>query len=166
MELLNTAKANNQYITDYIKFADTKVAGFITISSAISSLVLPSLYKWLGLHEINGLYLVYWTLLILGNLLFIGTIVSSLLALSPKATRANSLVSFPDIHDSSINEYTSRFLKLNNTEITEEYLKHNKTLSEIAFKKFKWIKIATRCCFGWIIIFGVLYLIYGATAIK
>ncbi|MBL7555498.1 MAG: hypothetical protein JNM24_06715 [Bdellovibrionaceae bacterium] len=165
MELLNTAKANNQYITDYIKFADTKIAGFIAISSVFNSIVLPILYKWLGSHEINWIFYFFWFFLIAGTVGFVGTLLFSLMALFPRGNKANSLVSFPDIASMSLSDYSDRFLKQTDQDIISEYLKHNKVLSDIALKKFKWLRCATRCCFLWISIFVFLYLIYSATAI-
>lgn len=158
-DLLLAAKSTNQYITDYIKVADAKIAGYITISSAISALVLPNINRWLITQPITGWYQLYYFLFALAVVLFVGTLISAACALSPRVDAAKSLVSFPDIAATQLDTYISQFLNLKSEEIAAEYLKHNKTLSLIAMNKFKKLKYATNFCYGWISIYLFLYVI-------
>lgn len=156
---LAAAKSVNQYITDYIKVADAKIAGYVTISTGISAVVLPNLQRWLATHPITGWYQLFYFLLGLSILFYLGTLVSALCALSPKVDPANSMVSFPDISSSDLSDYTMRFCRLSNEEILTEYIKHNKTLALIAMSKFKKLKYATNFSFAWISLYVLLYLI-------
>ncbi|MES2802588.1 MAG: Pycsar system effector family protein [Bdellovibrionota bacterium] len=167
MEQLTTARENNRYISDYIKVSDAKIAGFISISTAISAAVLPSFYKWLGAKPVTNSYILFWGLLILGTLFFLGTLICCLNALSPRVDTAKSLVSFPDIAKMNLSDYQDAFKKLTTDDaILMEYLKHNKALSDITLAKFKWLKKATTACYVWITIYVFLFIIYGITALN
>lgn len=163
---LQTAKDINNYVTGYIKVADAKVAGFVTVSTAASSFVLPNLYKWLADTPINGWYYLFWLLLVVASLALIGTLVCALNALSPKANSAYSLVSFPDIASMTPDNYSKAYLALSEKDLINEYLKHNITLSSVAVGKFKWLKYATKCSYVWAVLFVVLYVYHAITAIK
>lgn len=164
MELLNTARESNKYITDYIKIADAKIAGYVTISSAVSALMLPNIQRWLVSQPITGWYQLYFLLFLLAAIIFMGTLLFSLRALSPRVDAADSLVSFPDISKMNTNDYILKFNKLTEQEITDEYLKHNKTLSLIATKKFYYLKCATNCCLAWVPLYLLLFLIQVFTS--
>lgn len=163
---LQTAKDINNYVTGYIKVADAKVAGFVTVSTAISSFVLPNLYKWLAEAPINGWYYFFWLLLIISNLALVGTLICALNALAPKANSAHSLVSFPDIANMTPDKYSMTYLALSEKDLINEYLKHNVAMSSIAVKKFKWLKCATKCSYVWTVLFVTLYVCHATTATK
>ena len=107
----------------------------------------------------------FWILLAVASLALMGTLVCALNALSPKADPANSLVSFPDISKMDANAYAKAFFALSEKDLAIEYLKHNKTLSSIAMKKFKWLKHATAFSYVWVTLFILLFLVYAATAL-
>ncbi|MBY0315398.1 MAG: hypothetical protein K2Q26_07755 [Bdellovibrionales bacterium] len=163
---MQTAKDINNYVTGYIKVADAKVAGFVAVSTAVSSFILPNLYKWLAETPINGWYYLFWLLLVVGSLALVGTLICALNALAPNAKPAHSLVSFPDIASMTPESYSKAYLALSEKNLINEYLKHNVTLSSVAVGKFKWLKYATKCSYVWAILFVILYVCYAATAIK
>lgn len=166
MSNLQTAKDINSYITSYIKVADAKVAGFVSVSAAISGFVLPNLSKWIAENPINGLYYLFWILLTIASLALVGTLICALNALTPKASPANSLISFPDIAKMTPDSYKKAYHALSEKDLINEYLKHNVILSSIAVSKFKWLKYATNCSYVWAVVFVSLYLCYALTAIK
>ena len=166
MANLQTAKDINSYVTGYIKVADAKVAGFVTVSTAISSFILPSLYRWIAEKPINGWYYLFWILLVTASLALVGTFICALNALSPKSNPANSLVSFPDISKMTSETYAKAFFDLSEKDLNNEYSKHNVTLSAIAMAKFRWLKYATICSYIWATLFIGLYVCYAITAPK
>lgn len=157
MEKLIAAKNVNSYITDYIKLADTKIGAYITISTAISAALIPTIQKLLLTPNLGYYLTVLIILYSISVLAFIATLICSLNALSPKTTPAKSLVSFPDINKLTQDEYLNSYAALTETDLINEYLKHNKTLSEIAINKFKWLGRATNFCYVWILIYILLY---------
>jgi hypothetical protein len=166
MSDLQSAKDINEYVTGYIKIADAKVAGFVTVTTAISGFLLPNLYRWIAEKPIDGWYYLFWTLLVVGSLALLATLLCALNALSPSSDPAESLVSFPDISKMTPIEYKKAYFALSEKDLSFDYLKHNIALSKIAMKKFKWLKLATRSSYLWVTLFGCLYVFYAATAIK
>lgn len=160
MEKLNTAKDVNKYITDYIKLADAKIGAYITLSTAFSAVLVPSIVKLFSATDVGCwkpvLILVF--LMAIGS--YVGTLFYCLNALSPNTKGATSLVSFPDINKLTNDEYIQKFNELKDDDaLVNEYLKHNKTLSAIVMQKFANLSKATELCYFWIGAYVLLFVI-------
>lgn len=166
MDKLKEIKDVSSYITGYIKLADAKIAGYITIGSAISALLIPVISKWLVSHPHNPCLYFCWILFGIGITLFVAMLICALNAVSPRPDPAKSLVSFPDIAKMSSAEFTKTFEATSEKELTQEYAKHSAVLADIAAKKFLWLKRATNLTYAWVSIFLFLYLVSNINAIK
>ena len=130
----------NNYVTDYIKYADAKAVACITlVSMATGVLVATSGSIIAGAKGIGGILYVL-ALLALCSLMVstICTLWFALNALRPRVKSPNkSLHSFPDIAEVKLDNLKSEMDKLSPTEIRNEVIKHNLSLSLIAKEKFE-----------------------------
>ena len=148
---LNYASDTNKYISDYIKFADTKAATLLTFLGltlgGLFSLINYTLSKAAECHLANFKILIFFILglpLAVALIFSLLTILSIFKTLQPNTNRrTDSLNSFPYISQfSSSSEYLDALANLAEADISVEYSKHNWELSHICMDKYSTLKMA------------------------
>jgi hypothetical protein len=139
VDRIEYVRTTSAYITDYIKFGDTKAGAILGLVAVIAEAVAGSAPGALQTAAQAGNGTAYMTASVLAGVLISAALTAwhCVTALSPRTEKAASLNSFPDVAHLSAAAYVTQVSALpDDAAIAAEYSKHNWTLSNIAVKKF------------------------------
>lgn len=166
MDNVEFSQTINNYINEYIKFADKKagillsaIVGLGTASLAILQTTLTTIKAVSNKADlipncVSNIFTVFSILACMGSVLYLAAAARrNVFALSPSLDKANksleisnvTLCSFPDIASLDQAEYQSKLIDIEETEIIKNYARHNHVLSIIAGRKFNQIEKSVRC---------------------
>jgi hypothetical protein len=154
------------YITDHIKFGDTKAGAIVALSSGLAgALVAATKSLSDGLHRASAPVQIVATVF---GAAFVTSLVMALWraidALMPKTPMSDgSLASFPDIARLPTAEYVARIGALDEQKAAAEYASTNAAISRIAVAKFSairkavwWARLLILAAYGLGIVFVVV----------
>ena len=149
-QIQDFAKQTNTHATDYIKFADAKVAGLVTLTAAaaaISKVLIPEHAGGWFVDFLGWVKLAASIGVLLG---LFGTFWCAIIALGSRTPKADkSLGAFPDVAALQLADYINEVFALNQREIINNVLRHNYVLSKIAMAKHGWVRRSQRSCYLW-----------------
>ena len=136
----------NNYITDYIKFADAKAGSILTLVGligAVAGAAAPT-----ALDAMKQTNTILFAVGIGAGALTVActcvVIFFTIDALSPRTTSSLSLVSFPDIAKLDGEGYANSVAALSTAQMQRHYAVHNVNLAKIASAKFDDIRVALK----------------------
>lgn len=165
MDAAEFGENTRKYITDYIKFADTKASAILAAAGIISAASGLELQRYIALLY-TAHHLIECAAYLLGAIVCVSAVMTiwfGIAALSPSTPSvAPSLASFPDISELSVTEYGERAASLVSESIAKEYAIANASMARVATQKFTfisksvwWLRILLFGSFG----LGLLHLI-------
>jgi hypothetical protein len=161
------SEQTNTYLTEYVKFADAKAGGIMTVTSAIGAVVAATSERVFAAARnvapwVNTLGILVAALLAVA---VVATLWFTIEALSPKTPAAGaSLHSFPDIASMESATFVEKIVALTAAETTQHYALHNHTLANVAKEKFASVGNAIQCLRITLIAACVLAVIYAYSA--
>ncbi len=148
MSPLEFASNTNDYITDYIKFADAKAGAVLTFITAIGAVVAATTDKVL-LAARTASSLAFAVACVIASTILVSSLLSlwsAAVAISPRIPSAHkSLHSFVDLSKMSLTDAIQQISALSASDVAEEFIKHNVVLSGIARRNSKQLPLR---CFG------------------
>ncbi len=145
MDRVAYARTTNGYVTDYVKFGDTKAGALLGLVGVLVGGLVGSAPAVFAAGARVGKCLESASGAVLSAAVLAATVCAwhCVAALSPNVRTAASLNSFPDIAALPESEYIKRVNALaDDASLADEYSRHNWTLSKIAQDKFGHIRQA------------------------
>lgn len=146
MDPTDFAQKTNQYVTDYIKFADAKATAVLGFVAGLGAFLATTGKVVLASARAAG-DCAYLLGLSVAALLLVSTVYclwQALAAINPRtpSSTPHSLHSFPTLAVAEPNELIAQLGSLTHHDILAEYTKHNVILSSIAMRKYESLKHA------------------------
>lgn len=129
-------KHHHNYLNDYIKFADAKALGVITINGLVMKMVYD--------HLTNNINETKYFLLLLGFILLIIGIVFSALVVFPRTSdkQEKGLIFWENVNSFVKDEYVKEINNISEKELFDKMVEQNYFLAVTATKKYSVLRLA------------------------
>lgn len=146
-------KHHHDYLNDYIKFADAKALGVITING----LALNMIYRQLS----DSMFDIKYLLLLLAFFLISIGIILSACVLLPRTSEKNhkGIIFWENVISYKKNEYVSEIYNISERTLIDKMVEQNYFLSSTATKKYSALRKAFFCSFWgyWFIVLSIIF---------
>lgn len=158
-KLYDYHKHNLVYISDYIKFADSKSGILLTLNVTVILFLIKALKEFsFPIKDLFGATKGLLIILALGILLY--SALKFVLVLFPRFPRDKVyFMSWGGIASFTVDEYIDKMTNISTEQFLKEMAKQNHDLSRVCTKKYEKLKRGTICFVVGIVLCGISYIL-------